>query len=318
MTVNLYDVFGGTLRSEVALDQLPPARAAQPDWTLRVVDASPASFGGEALGTDVVFGDTHVRGYRLENGFSLVFDDTGRFDVSADGSSITWYRPADALLESALADITSRVLALAIHAAGNFTLHASAVSVNGAGIAFMAPKHHGKSTLCSALVLAGARALSDDTVPVGSGREPHLSPGLPQLRLWSDAAARLFGREREEPNTLRKHLMDQLDASRVETGRVPFRAAYVLNPVTELADGASAARELLDSVSGTMSLLMHAKLGPVLTGSESPVMLARAADIARVVPVYALHVVRDLDRLDDVARQLLAWHGVADVAGRHA
>jgi len=26
------------------------------------------------------------------------------------------------------------------------------------------------------------------------------------------------------------------------------------------------------------------------------------------VPVYALHVVRDLERLDDVAKLLFAWH----------
>ena len=67
-------------------------------------------------------------------------------------------------------------------------------------------------------------------------------------------------------------------------------------------------RELIDTVSATISLVMHAKLGPVLTGAESPVVLTRAAEIARTVPVYALHVVRDLDRVDDVARQLFAWH----------
>ena len=79
---------------------------------------------------------------------------------------------------SAQADITSRVLALALHAGGVFSLHASAVSIDGAGVAFLAPKHYGKSTLCSALVLAGARALSDDTVPVRPGNPPSLSPGI--------------------------------------------------------------------------------------------------------------------------------------------
>jgi hypothetical protein len=40
-------------------------------------------------------------------------------------------------------------------------------------------------------------------------------------------------------------------------------------------------------------------------------LLARAADIAGVVPVYVLHVVRDLDRIDQVAKQLFAWHAGA-------
>lgn len=320
MTPRLYEVFGGTLRSELPIAELPDSRSPAPDWTLRVVEASSAALEGEELGTDTVFGETRVRGYRRSDGFGLVFDDTGRFDVSADGSMITWHRPADVVLESAQADITSRVLALALHASGVFTLHASAVSIHGAGVAFLAPKLHGKSTLCSALVLAGARALSDDTVPVRPGARPHLSPGLPRLRLWSDTASRLFGvgagGDQEEARQVRKHVMDRLDESQLETRTVPFRAAYVLNPVTELPEGQAAMRDRLDTVSATISLVMHAKLGPVLTGAESPVVLSRAADIARSVPVYALHVVRDLDRIDEVARQLFEWHaGEGDIAG---
>lgn len=303
-----YDVFGGTLRSELVLDDIPEATDRAPDWTLRVVDGN-ATPEGELLGTDTVFGETMVRGFRRSDGLGLVFDDTGRFDVSADGATITWHRPPNVAVASAQADITSRVLALALHAGGVFSLHASAVSINGEGVAFLAPKMHGKSTLCSALVLAGSRALSDDTVPVRPGNPPSLSPGLPRLRLWSDAAERLFGVDREDPATIRKHEMDHLDPSQIETRTVPFRAAYVLNPVAELPDGVAAARDLLDTVTATISLVMHAKLGPVLTGVESPVVLTRAADIARAVPVYALHIVRDLDRIDDVARLLVSWHG---------
>jgi hypothetical protein len=303
----LYDVFGGTLRSEVPLSELPASEAHSPDWTLRVIDG-PAMPEGELLGTDTVYGETMVRGFRRRDGLGLVFDDTGRFDVSADGSQITWHRPPNVMVASAQADITSRVLALALHAGGVFSLHASAVSINGAGVAFLAPKLHGKSTLCSALVLAGARALSDDTVPVRPGPEPRLSPGLPRLKLWSDSAARLFGVGEDAPGAVRKYQIDQLDPSQVETRSVPFRAAYVLNSVDGLPDGAAAARDRLDTVSATISLVMHAKLGPLLTGPESPVVLTRAAEIAAVVPVYALHVVRDLERVDEVAKMLFAWH----------
>jgi hypothetical protein len=306
----LYDLFGGTLRSELRLADIPESPNRAPDWTLRVIDGEAAP-EGELLGTDTVYGETMVRGFRRSDGLGLVFDDTGRFDVSSDGSTITWHRPPNVVEASAQADITSRVLALALHAGGVFSLHASAVSIDGAGVAFLAPKLHGKSTLCSALVLAGARGLSDDTVPVRPGDPPSLSPGLPRLRLWTDTAARLFGVDQDDPGTVRKHQMDHLDPAQIETRTVPFRAAYVLNPVAELPQGAAAARDRLDAVSATISLVMHAKLGPVLTGGESPVVLSRAADIARTVPVYALHVVRDLARVDEVARLLFSWHGGA-------
>ncbi len=308
MTARSYEVFGGTLRSELPIEELPDSRSTSADWTLRVSDEPAASEDGVALGTDIVFGETRVRGFRRADGFGLVFDDTGRFDVSADGSTITWHRPRDVVIEAVQADITSRVLALAMYARGVFSLHASAVSINGEGVAFLAPKHFGKSTLCSALVLAGGRALSDDTVPVRPGNPPMLAPGLPRLRLWTDSAARLFGVEADEPSGLRKHLMDQLEPGQIESQPVPFRAAYVLDPVAETGDGRPAAREPLETVAATMSLVMHSKLGPVLTGTETPVVLSLAADIARSVPVYALRVVRDLERVNDVARLLVSWH----------
>jgi hypothetical protein len=48
-------------------------------------------------------------------------------------------------------------------------------------------------------------------------------------------------------------------------------------------------------------------------------VLSRAADIAATVPVYALRVVRDLSRVDEVARQLSAWHSSDnDQAGQEA
>ena len=306
MSALFYDVFGGVLKSDVPFEDLPPSESSIADWSLNE-DVPAAQPQGEHLGEDVVYGTTLVHGYRTADGYALDFDDTGRFDVSRDGATISWHKPETVVLDSARADITSRVLALALHAKGVFSLHASAVSVPAGGITFIAPKHHGKSTTCSALVLAGARALSDDTVPVRPGNPPLLAPGLPRLRLWSDSAARLFGVDREA--AMRKHLMAQLDPSQVETRPVPFCAAYVLSPVSELPDGAAAARVPLDAVSATIALLAHSKLGPVLAGSESPVMLALASNIARVVPVYTLHIVRDLDRLDEAARTILGWHG---------
>jgi hypothetical protein len=126
----LYDVFGGTLRSELRLADIPESMNRDPDWTLRVIDGQAAP-EGELLGTDTVYGETMVRGFRRADGLGLVFDDTGRFDVSADGSTITWHRPPNVAVASAQADITSRVLALALHAGGVFSLHASAVSIDG-------------------------------------------------------------------------------------------------------------------------------------------------------------------------------------------
>ena len=302
-----YAVFGGVLHSDLVIEELPDAPLdAAATWRLFLAEDGEMPTG-EALGSDIVYGDCRVRGFRSADTWSLVFDDTGRFDVSHDGRSITWFRPREASIHSAVADITSRVLALALHASGVFSLHASAVALPGGAVAFLAPKHHGKSTLCGALVLSGALAMSDDTVPVRIGDVPALLPGIPKLRLWSDSAGRMFGlgAEGEAP---RKHLIEELSAAQIQTSPVPFRAAYVLNPVASLPGGAVVAREPIDLVSATMSVVMHAKLGPILSGAESRDLLTRAGEIAAAVPVYSLQVVRDLSRVDEVARTLSSWH----------
>jgi hypothetical protein len=37
-------------------------------------------------------------------------------------------------------------------------------------------------------------------------------------------------------------------------------------------------------------------------------VLSHAANIARAVPIYVLHVVRDLNRIEDLARLVTSWH----------
>jgi len=302
-----YSAFGGILACDLPIEELAPAEGTDPaDWTLQVTGDPPGPLG-TPLGSDTVYGTVRVSGFRGEDRWSLVFDDTGRFDISSDGRRITWFRPDEVSLRSAMADVTSRVLAMALHAAGVFSMHASAVSVDGVGLAFLAPKFHGKSTLCSALVLTGGRAISDDTVPVESGRPPLLRPGVPRLRLWNDVANRMFGIG-EGGEVARKHLVGELAAGQVETRPVPFEAAYVLNPVSSLADGAPVARERMDDVSATVAVMSHAKLGAILSGAESADLMARAAVVATTVPVYSLMVVRDLARIDDVAATIRGWH----------
>jgi hypothetical protein len=68
-------------------------------------------------------------------------------------------------------------------------------------------------------------------------------------------------------------------------------------------------RTLLPPARAALVLIGHSKLGSLLGGSESPVLLERAAAIAASVPVHRLMVARDLDRLPEVAARILAWHG---------
>jgi hypothetical protein len=114
-----------------------------------------------------------VRAFASATSFRLIFDDTGRFDVVASEKRITWYPGACATAAAVRADLLGRVIAMAAHATGALTLHASAVSIEGQGpIALLGPKHAGKSTLALALVNAArAAAATDDTLVVRIGRQ---------------------------------------------------------------------------------------------------------------------------------------------------
>jgi hypothetical protein len=303
-----YTVFGGRLDSSLAFPELASSAREAATWQLDVLDSpAPSLDRAEELGEDQVYGDVRVRCYRTDDGFSLVFDDTGRFDVSRDGQSIRWFRPADANEEAARADVLGRVLALSLHARGTLSLHASAVSVAARGIAFIAPKNHGKSTLTAALVRAGGRLVSDDVVPIRLDGAPYLLPGVHHLRLWDDAAmAALRAPSREDVS--RKRLINDFGQGMIEDAPVPLASAYVLLPLRPDPRAPAVTREALPPVDAAMQLVQHAKLGPLLRRGEAAQLFSQAATLAHRVTVHVLRVQRDLARLDEVVRELLAWN----------
>ncbi|MBL8960215.1 MAG: hypothetical protein JNJ98_10205 [Gemmatimonadetes bacterium] len=307
-----YVAFGGLLSSELGFDELPVADiGGEPDWSLRISSVAPPGSSGQPLGEDTVYGAVKVRSLTSGEGVRLAYDDTGTFDVAGDGRSITWYPPEGPRPEEAVrADVIGRVLAIAMHMQGVFTLHASAVAPRpGVGIALLAPKGFGKSTLAAALLRGGARLLSDDAAPVRVPAEGPalLSPGIHQVRLWGDSAERVgLGATSAEG---RKVVVTTFDEEQVTRAPVAFDAAYVLRPTAPDPGAPPVERIRLGEIDGAMALVEQAKVGALLGGREGPAFFEMAMSVARRVPVYALAVMRDLSRLDDVAQTVLGWHG---------
>lgn len=316
-----YRVFGGCLRSELAFPELPPLDADLPDWVLTVSHASPPSVERSLLGRDTVAGDVQVRLLRTPSGFRLVYDDSGVFDIREGGRRVVWYPPDEADVEAVRQDVVGRVLPVALHMAGVITLHGSAVSWNGAGLAFSGPKRHGKSTLAQALLSAGARLLADDALPVEQGPPPCARPGVHVVRLPYDSAAALaVGRGDDPPGrpTRRKVTLSRFPPDRLEVESVPLAAVYLLDPEPAGTGDRPARRRLLPPVKAAVALVGQAKLGPLLGGPEAPLLLEAAGRLADRVPVYTLRLSPNLGRLADVARQVLDWHGTGLAARAEA
>ena len=308
-----YEVFGGVLRTEIEFPELSAIDARRPDWTLTRGPTLNPLRSSVLLGEEELVAGVSARFERAPDRFRLSFSDTGSFDISGDGSSIFWVPAPDADPELVRSDVLGRVLAVALHAAGDLCLHASAVAIDGRAIALVAPKGYGKSTLGMALVSAGARFVADDTVRL-TAEPPRVALGVPSLRLRADTVAH-FGLEDSATVVGGKRVLrDFEDLS--EERWLPLDAVYVLSPRRAKECVEMATRRQLSELEATLALVQHGKSAALLGKDEAGSALARASALARSVPVYILEVARDLALLDDVAARVAHWHAVTPPAGR--
>jgi hypothetical protein len=239
----------------------------------------------------------------------LEYSHAGSFDVSTDGSRITWYNRAGALPELVRNIVLGPALALALELAGFLCLHGSAVVIGSQGLVFLGPKHHGKSTIASALTLAGARLVGDDLVAVAPGPPATIRPGVASVRLWDDTANAL------PMNGLCESLIPGVKTT--ATGfahharvheQAPLAGIYVLAPADKASE-AACRRTRLGPTGGAIALAHQTKLADSLIGMRAAgAQLTAAASVAATVPVYSLTVARDLARLPELVEQVFAWH----------
>lgn len=304
-----YSAFGGVLHSDIHFPELAVAgHKSSANWRLRVDYGAPPLYSVTALGEKAIGGECY-RLFSFSDGFRLVYSHAGTFDISADGKGITWYHNENALPELVRNIILGPAIALALEITGFFCLHGSAVAIDEAVIAFVGPKHFGKSTLATAFTTAGARLVSDDLLVVQPGSPVVVQPGVGSVRLWSDIAAALP--LRGVCDTLIagvKTTATGFAGTALATRSMPLTAIYLLSPVPkDLADG-DASRKPLSPSDAAMALALQAKLPASLVGLvRAACQLKAAAAVAATVPVWTLHSIRDITRLHGVVRQITEW-----------
>ncbi len=305
-----YAVYGACLSSTMPFPELTESATADAKWRFETTAELPPMREPAELGADNIYADVHARLFRHADGHRITVDDTGTFDVSADGRLVRWQERAESWPDFVRAHLMGRVLATTMFLDGWLPLHGSAVAAREGVVAFLAPRGFGKTSLALALTQLGARLVTDDTLPV---QLPGALawPGVHSMRLRGDVGTALGVDTPQLETREGKWLVTDIPPDRREDRCLPLRAIYLIDPVAADTAATTAARTQMPPMFAAVGVVAHVKIGRMLGAGAAAPMLERAAAITGSVPVYRLHAARDLAQLPALAAAVLAWHGGA-------
>jgi hypothetical protein len=269
------------------LGPTPPAEALNEQRRLMRIDGDEAFVFWDFIGT-----------VRVRSGAEIVFD------------------PLPKVHESAVRSVIVGVaLGIALRQRGFFTLHASAVAVDGGAVAFVGKKGMGKSTTAAALCGRGHRLVSDDVLALPpaapeAGGALRVFPGFPQLKLWPGSAEAALS---DDPETLDR--VDPRAEKRVRPVRngfhrrpLPLRCVYVLDYADDDDSAGKDSAEAPPRIAPASpqeafkALTANAYARAFLKENAGAAHLHRCAQLVNRVPVRRLVRLPALDRLPEVAR----------------
>lgn len=244
-----------------------------------------------------------LRAWRLKSGeyFRLLYLDGSDFVIDRAGAHV-WGRwpPASSLADSATY-LLGPVLGFVLRLRGTTCLHGSAVSFRDAAIALVGPQGAGKSTTAAVFSRIGRPVLADDVLPLfAEAGSWWVHPTYPQVRLWPDSVATLWGSPDALPPltpTWDKRALDLTSPEpRFEPRRLPLASIYLL-------DGSSTdAVPIIEDVGGRAGLV--ALLGNTYVSYflEHQMRARELEDLAALIAHVPLRRVRHARNLSGVQR----------------
>lgn len=277
----MYSCFDFQLSSDVPLTELSPAPIGDPR---PVVNARLAPVPNTLPGAGVRLHGVEV----AADSAMLSVQGVGRFLVR-EGREILIDPVPEASERNIRLFLLGSAVGLLCHQRGLLPLHANAVVTGSGACAFGGPSGSGKSTLAAYFQRAGYELLCDDVCMVAFDDQDRalVWPGLPWLKLWSDAAAQ-FG---YDPSALDR-VADGFDKYHVPLARtyqarpLPLRRLYVLG---RCDDGDQGRIDRLAGQNAMEAVMAHTYrthyLGPMGLRARH---FRQCAALLRTVPVYSV------------------------------
>jgi hypothetical protein len=238
--------------------------------------------------------------YASEGEVSLSWKGVGSFLVRG-GSEIVVDAPLHVEWPRLRLFTLGPALGVLLRQRGRLVLHASALSVDGAAIAFLGGSGWGRSTIAAALQARGHGIAADDIVAVdvrGDQDTPLVYPGFPQVKLWPDAAAALLGRSPDALPRIHSRSAKRAHCTieNFPDSPLPLQAIYVL------AGGGRQAIEDLPPQEALVELLRHSYGARLLHGIRTSAHFRDCVKVAAGVAVRRLETQRSLEALPDLVR----------------
>lgn len=221
-----YRVYGLTLAAEFPLNDVPDVkgRAKHPDVIVRQAE------------TDIEAISTRDSGAVVEKQGKSVYISSvlGKISIAC-GRYVDVFATPGENVSDVFELYMVPVMGIILHQRGFLTLHASAVEVNGCGVAFIGPKGVGKSTTASLFHSRGHRIITDDMLALRIHTQlerPMVRTGLPWIKLNPDALSAVLN---EEPALHRRVITGSekrfrpLEAGLQSDGPVPLERIYALS-----------------------------------------------------------------------------------------
>jgi hypothetical protein len=170
--------------------------------------------------------------HRAVDSYLLRFPGLADFTVSAGGTDVAAYPVPDVSEQTIEHLYLSQVFPLAMSRQWKLVLHASAVEVEGAAVAFLGASGRGKSTLTASFATSGYRFLTDDGLQLEKSSNGYLiQPSHPSIRLWDDSRWALIPSSARMVSpvdyTPKARLLADDEVSFCDAAR-PLRCLYVL------------------------------------------------------------------------------------------
>lgn len=252
--------------------------------------------------------------HRTGDGVLVRFPGYADFRVSEDGFRVTG-TPAPETTGATLEHLyLNQVLPLALGRQGKLVFHASAVSVPGGAVAFIAGSGFGKSTLAMAFARGGGGFLTDDSLVLQEeGGKYLVQPGHPSIRLWGDSEQAL-----SPVGTVMAAPVSYTDKARLIAGAglahcrcsLPLLAAYVL-------DDAGVSDVTISTLTPAAAVLQWTRHSFLLDIQDKALVggqFRRTVELASAVPCHTLDFPRDYVLLDRVRERVIAHSSLKSAA----